>query len=325
MIAVARNEPPKNKLGTVPVFAKREWGCPFPKSGSYSSAAPKSKSGRWRILMAALAASLVQGGFTLGGESAPSSSSASPPATAWARQASLEQFLDKALRNHPEIVAAETQVQSAEAELRRVRFQVARELVALWNDWKVAEQTALEARRLYKSAAISRSELIQVEAKMTTIESQLPYLLGEAGGTGSRKASAARGEEPGELPQGPEVERIAAQLEDLTHFEFFDTPLCDVVGTISDMHQMRFIVDPAVADIEVSIELKGVSLGAGLQAVEDVAREVRFVVRDYGILVVPDDSEAAAKYVSANEFWRQHQSEPKTPGSRKTALPQEKK
>ncbi len=287
------------------------------------TAVRRSESSCSGILMLGLVAWLVHGSFAYGQASAPSSKRTSPAPAARAGVASLEQFLHRALATHPEIVAAQSKVEAAQAELRRTRFQVARELITFWNEWKARERHVARLARLAPSDVVPEHELIEAKGKLAEMESQLPYLLGDVRGTGTGTPAA-----PGEagakrLPAGPEVEKITAALETPAPLEFIDTPLVDVSDTLQDYLQddcgVKFVTDPTVQDVPVSIGMRDIPLGAALQALEDLTPRIRFVVRDYGIQATSDDSDAAATYISAAEFWRERQSQPKPSRSQKTA------
>ncbi len=255
-------------------------------------------------LMVALAASLLPGIPALGGEPAPPSkepASASPSAPS---ATSLEQFLSQALRTHPEILAAEATVELAKAELSRTRFQITRELITLWNERQAQSENVKTLEKLAARGFTEMRDLIEAKGKLAEIETQLSYLLGRMGASRTAAPGAAG---PKRLPEGPHVKSVFDALQKSTEFEFTDVPMQDLADTLADYLKVVFVVDTTVRDVPVTIDVKGVPLGAGLQAVEDITPGIRFVVCDYGILVTPEGSPAAATYISANEFWRQQQ------------------
>ena len=274
------------------------------------------------LVATALVLSLLATNAALGQEPAQPAKAASTENPAWAGITSLEQFLGRALATHPELLAAEAKVASAEAELRRTRFEIARELITFWSDWKTTEDEVARLGSLYEKKVISVGEMIGAKAKLDKMESQLPYLLGTTSGTPQGGRAASREMGPKRLPQGPEVEKVLAVLDAPTELEFIETPLGDVVDTLEDFHHVNTTTDPAVADVPITANIKGVPLAAALQMVEDITPGVRFVVSDYGILATSDISEAAATYVSANEFWREQMGQQKPPAARGPAAPQ---
>ena len=274
------------------------------------------------LVATALVLSLLAANTALGQEPGRPAKAASTENPAWAGITSLEQFLSRALATHPELLAAEAKVASAEAELRRTRFEIARELIVFWNDWKTTEGEVARAGSLYEKNVISVDEMIGAKAKLAKMESQLPYLLGTASGTSQGGRAASREMGPKRLPQGPEVEKVLAVLDELTELEFIETPLGDVVDTLEDYHKIEMTTDPAVADVPVTASIKGIPVAAGLQMLEDTTPGVRFVVTDYGILATSDTSEHASRYISANEFWRERMGEQKPPAAKRPAPPQ---
>ena len=273
------------------------------------------------LVATALVLSLLAANAALGQEPGRPAKAASTETPAWASITSLEQFMSRALATHPEVLAAEAKVASAEAELRRTRFEIARELIMFWSDWKTTEGEVARLKSLYEKKAISLGEMIGAKAKLAKMESQLPYLLGTASGTHQGGRAALREMGPKRLPQGPEVEKVRAVLDELTELQFIETPLGDVVDTLEDFHQVNITTDPAVADVPVTASIKGIPVAAALQLTEDITPGVRFVVTDYGILATSDTSEHATRYISANEFWREQMGEEKPPATRRPAAP----
>jgi len=274
------------------------------------------------LVATALVLSLLAANTALGQEPVGPARAASTEGPAWAGITSLEQFLSRALATHPEVLAAEAKVASAEAELRRTRFEIARELIMFWSDWKTTEGEVARLQSLYEKKVISLDEMIGAKAKLAKMESQLPYLLGTASGAHQGGRAASREMGPKRLPQGPQVEKILAALNEPTELEFIETPLRDVVDTLEDFHKSDMTTDPAVADVPVTASIRGVPVAAALQLMEDVTPGVRFVVTDYGILATSDTSEHASRYVSANEFWREQMGQQKPPATRLPAAPQ---
>lgn len=250
-------------------------------------------------------------------ESAKAAPAESSP---WADTASLEQFLTRTLTTHPEVVAAEAKVALAQAELRQTRFEAARELITFWNEWKAAEQEAAVVTEVYKRGEGSQQLVMAAKAKLSMLESQLRYLLGQADGFRSGSPSAFVPAGPKRAPEGPQVEKIIKALKEPTELEFVDTPLRDVVDTLHDYHKVPMTTDPVAADVPVTASIKDVVLAAALQMAEDVTPGIRFVVTDYGLLATSDTSAAAATYISANEFWRQHV-EPAAPSASESQRP----
>jgi hypothetical protein len=226
---------------------------------------------------------------------------------------SLEAFLDQALRDHPEILAAEAKLRLAQAELTRTRFQITRELIALWNARKSQSETARTLEAKFRDGVCPAEEFIEAKGALTETEAQLSYLLGQMGGAARRPAATAVADSK-RLPQGPCVEKVLAVLDEITELDFIETPLEDVVSVIEDYHRTQMTTDPLVADVPVTACIKDVPVAAALQMIEDITPGVRFVVADYGVLATSDTSEAATRYISANEFWREQSGQQEAAG-----------
>lgn len=281
--------------------------------------ARRRTAGRFVLLALVLLVSLP-GNHALG--QARLSAAKLPPGTSSNANISLEVFLNQALRNHPEILAAEAEVQLAQAELTRTRFQITRELIVLWNTWQSQSETVQALQEKYEAGVGPVQDVIAAKGKLTEAESQLSYLLGRMRGT-DRSAPAPIDEgTPKRLPQGPLVEKVLEALDSPTELEFIETPIQDVANTLMDFHEINFVNDPKLPDLTASISVRGIPLGAALQALEDITLGVRFVVCDYGILVTPDDSHAASTYISANELWREQLSQEKPSTTEPPAAPQ---
>jgi hypothetical protein len=84
-----------------------------------------------------------------------------------------------------------------------------------------------------------------------------------------------------------------------------------VVNKLADLSGVNFVVDNYDLDAcGISVDqatdlfIKDASLGAMLQALEDSMPELRFVVRDYGILVTTEHSRAAEEGCEVGDFCR---------------------
>jgi hypothetical protein len=106
---------------------------------------------------------------------------------------SLEEMLNKALKDNPDIRVAESKVREAEAELNRTRLQVTQKVLAFHHTHeaqkaaiKVAEEELARIRKFLQSKAVSQAEVQQAEnrlsqakAKLAEIDAEMPYLLGQ--------------------------------------------------------------------------------------------------------------------------------------------------
>jgi len=105
----------------------------------------------------------------------------------------LEEMLNKALKDNPDIRVAEAKVREADAELNRTRLQVTQKVLAFHHSResqkaiiKVAEEDLQRIQRLEASKAVSQEDVKQAQqrlsaskAKLAEIEAEMPYLLGQ--------------------------------------------------------------------------------------------------------------------------------------------------
>src|SRR5262245_16162942 len=89
--------------------------------------------------LSALAALLVAAGLVVA-QPAPKKDVPAPKEPSKPAPGSLEDTLDKALRNSADIKSAEAKVREAEAELNRVRQQVLTKATALYSDLNLARR-----------------------------------------------------------------------------------------------------------------------------------------------------------------------------------------
>jgi hypothetical protein len=134
---------------------------------------------------------------TPGGNEEPKPASKKVPPTAVKDQQpaapALDDLLDQALRNNPDVRVAEAKVREAEAELNRVRLQVSQRVVTLHHSLasqrtmvENATQTYSSAEKLYRTNSINQGELraaqstLEAEkAKLATLEAELATVVGK--------------------------------------------------------------------------------------------------------------------------------------------------
>jgi hypothetical protein len=120
-------------------------------------------------------------------------------------------------------------------------------------------------------------------------------------------------------PHGPEAATIRKALSKKTSIDLKQVPLKDAVAKFAEMSGVNFVLDvPALddagisADQQTDVSIKDAALGAILQAFEDLGPPMRFVVREYGVLLTTDHSRAAEEACRIGEFWQSDSnSEPK--------------
>jgi hypothetical protein len=278
---------------------------------------------------------------------------------------SLEEMLDTALKNSPDIKTAEAKVREAEAELNRVRHQVFTKVISLRNEIDAARKTLeyLEgihsrAFRATQGRAASQEEIQAAQASVDSQKAKLTQLqadldaalgkwklstLGEIEGTifysngasaeglyaidiGSNTSVVRPGQtvhtlnafntlghminvNANQAVQAPMAERIRAALDKTVKLEEprAEQPLKEALESFRQKAGIdvpfRYLLGNKAA--EPVLLLKGeLPVGAWLQVFEDSAPEVRFVVREYGILVTTRDRVPEGA-VRVHDFWRQ--------------------
>lgn len=105
----------------------------------------------------------------------------------------LEEMLNKALKDNPDIRVAEAKVREADAELNRTRLQVTQKVLAFHYSResqkaviKFAEENLQRVHKLNSTHAISQEDvkvgeqqLTAAKTKLAEIEAEMPYLLGQ--------------------------------------------------------------------------------------------------------------------------------------------------
>jgi hypothetical protein len=265
----------------------------------------------------------------------------------------LEQMLELALLNNPDLRVADAKARAADAELQRMRLTVSQKVVLLYNNLEgtratvqLQEKQLARLRQLQQGGAVPESEVTEIEAKLilaktdlAKLESELQYLLGQPNLKGradveklwqehfgvktaeqkdvyakwlksleqhekddaakatTRAAIAFLAQQQG-LNSAATVnhsmtEKLRAALEKTIEFKQENLSVRDLFSNLQDSGQFEIplIFKDQSGDVTpASISFKSVSLGALLQWVEDEVPEHRFVVRDYGLVLMKRDS-----------------------------------
>jgi len=229
----------------------------------------------------------------------------------------LEDAVEQAMRGNPDVLLAESVVQQARAELNAVKLGVARDLTQLY----AARRGAQEGRRI-AAERISRLEVLvedgrvssvelqdaiaglgEADARVTEIEAQIRYLVGQGGDVASQEKSRSA---------KPERRLVAVRHRDTSekHEEWLarevsidfgsrgegeeEDPLTgrDVADALArEIEGLRFVTramdgDPlADFDLDLDVEVLSGSVESILMMLSDVG-SVAFLARDYGFLVM---------------------------------------
>ncbi len=230
----------------------------------------------------------------------------------------LDEALAAAMERNPNIITAQAKARLAEAELNAVRMETAGKIATLWSELRSQEELLASAEARFKSEEHlnkvggepktypdAKTAMIDAAAKLARTKSALRYMIGVAVSTNVSTNNATTTDvscvgrlellpKPAQLPRGPMVEKVRQALLAPTQMEFVDTPFFDVVDYLKAYHEIEIQLDehsfPMAQkgfprDTKMTFNLKGISLAAAIQAIEDQYPPLRFVVRDYGILI----------------------------------------
>jgi len=210
--------------------------------------------------------------------------------------ANLETAISGALQNHPDLVAAQAKINQARAEYDSVRLEVVRKTVAAWSTLRAKRD---EIEHVKKMAASKGNEaekgeiqrhLIDLQANLEQLATELHYMTQFTGGLANYNNGpsfdTALGKEP-QVPITALAKETALRMALPVSVEYFDVSLFDVVDQLHMMTGVNIQIHSGVdRDALISIKLKQSSLAGVLQAIEDITNH-RFVIRNYGIMVVP--------------------------------------
>ncbi len=234
--------------------------------------------------------------------------------------ATLDQALSLALESSPKVMAAKSRVTLAEAELTAARMDAAHRTVELWTERQTLQlkyqDILAENQRLHK--ANPTPLLIEAGAQLTQLEMELRCLIGQTSFTASRgglsmtATSFERPAKPLQLPRGTVVQRTRDALLTNTEITFVNAPVEEVGEYLKDRHKINniFVDSKALREVggghplDITIDVRGVSLIAAFEAMEDLYPQLKIVVRDYGLLVTTPERAREEGYLPAVDFIR---------------------
>jgi hypothetical protein len=267
---------------------------------------------------------------------------------------SLEDLIDKALKNNADIRAAEAKVREAEAELNRVRHQIVAKVATLKHDITTAKkmleftdkQAGLVAESIRRGAGSQqelqaalaavekqKADLARLETEMQSLTGGWKNVIGSVafspdggrivfgGEDGSVRIWDVRtgmhlNDVTGRVTwtvdssasvQTPMAERIKAALNKSVKIDASkgELPLTEVLAYLVQKAgiDVPFRLIGKLDDVPVSLMKGDLPLGAWLQVFED-SGDVRFVIREYGILVTAT-SRVPKGAISVQDFWKQ--------------------
>jgi hypothetical protein len=290
---------------------------------------------------------LLFGGLSAGGQTpeiqkALKKKLAAEKSAAVTPQSPLDDLLAKALKDNPDLHVAEAKVQEAQASLNQARLQIVQKIVSLHQRMAaqrrtvaLAEARVVTAKRAFENKVTPADDVLQSEAvlqkaksELAQVEAEMTYLIGQQP-KGLRLVHVVGGMDPElfdpssvlrhikPLPPAPVRRDMAEKIRkalDVTVklIDAGDLNVKDFLEYLQEKGDINFhLVDAALGDNPVNIRLaKAVSLGAACQLLEDKCG-LRFVVRDYGIMVVDHSAVPPAGAVLLSDFWKsEHKGQP---------------
>jgi hypothetical protein len=107
------------------------------------------------------------------------------------------------------------------------------------------------------------------------------------------------------LAPGPVTDKLRKALDQPVTIMATDQPLSHVLKLIRDANPDVHIQFPRTLNLEgkVTVRLENIPLGAAMQLLEDMVPDLRVVVRDYGLLLVKEDS-LPPRALLLEDFWK---------------------
>jgi hypothetical protein len=283
-----------------------------------------------RNVVVSTAAVLLAGGLAWG-EPAPGDAKEKPKEPAG--KSKLEEMLEKALRDNPDVRLAAAKVEEAEAELNRARLQVVQKVAALYQGLE-AQRAAVEAakteldrmQRLSATGGASSSDLEATQAKLmesktklAALEAEAAYLVGkQPQGFDEKRTQGAvdagvqwlrTHQEDRAAFQGPDAERIRAALDKPLTMKEMEDDLVELLSIVGqhfedDSGGLQIMVKEGLpTGRKFKVHFDRVKYGAVLEWLEDVLPNHRIVVRSYGLVIVPADKLPPGAPL-LHDFWK---------------------
>jgi hypothetical protein len=253
----------------------------------------------------------------------------------------LEDWLERAARNHPDIKVAEAKLRTAAAELGRARSQVMQQVLSLHyaiqaqklvvDRLEIAYQSTKDPKHASREEFEKiRGDRIAAKAKLSELQAQVDHLVGKPKQDAHQTSVAQalrwlalqqRGAAFVDLdndgivdllitgkaaaPKGPLAERIRKALNESLSLNAQERTLDEVLGMVrrAQPDLVIQVKDPQVRTRKLTMRFTDLSLGAALQLLEDNLAGQRVVVREYGLLITPEKPLPVGA-VPLVEFWK---------------------
>ncbi len=220
---------------------------------------------------------------------------------------SLDEMIELAQKNSPEVIIAEAQLREAEARLRQAKLEATQRAIELFRDRTALEagrQSVREKEELYKkgrgdlqSLQLAQQRLAELEASAASANAALEMMatqptgerdrFGGTGGLHPEPEPLVRVERP-ELPEDPENE-ILQVLDEPVSIEFEDEQIVNIGRFISEYLGINIVVDPAADGVVDYMQIHDLSLRDTLHALADTKEGICFVIRDSYIFATTEE------------------------------------
>ena len=230
----------------------------------------------------------------------------------------VETLLKSTLEHHPDVLLARSKLQAAEAELRQAEMKAMKELMLARGLWEAANQNVIALRN-----KAGKSEELRVElSSLAAIEWELKFMTGARADSeiiakplveaSNSENSFSGNANPFVLesayPRPERFDAIKDSLKKVLTINFHSMPLNDAMQFLSEGSGLKILLDEELLTesgfpVEglVTCDLGDLELYSAIQAIEDLYRPLRFVVRDYGILLTTDRRQLS-KMISVWDF-----------------------
>jgi hypothetical protein len=204
--------------------------------------------------------------------------------------------------------------------------------------WNTAERLRTQGSKLISDEEYrgAKASLEFAKAELAKLQAELPYLLGRAPTTPHRvelrldtnylntsHIERLRGET--ELPTryaeiafvagaraaltGDTAEKLRAALDKPLNMTFKKTPMANVAQELQTWTGVAVQLAPGAEQYTLTADFSPLPLGAAFQLLEDAEPNIRFVVRDYGILAVVQTNMPPGA-VTVHDFWKASKQKP---------------
>lgn len=243
--------------------------------------------------------------------------------------ATLDEKIAAALKNHPDIKAAEAKKLLAEAELDQAKLAITQRVSAASSRVELAkaklieaEEDAVIADKVMKMSGASELEkakyakarpaLIAAKAELAAAELELLQLVGSAVKVEAKPVLGDPERPVTKVPRGPAIEQLEAATKRMVSLDLkevkLDAALASIIGGDGDV----IIRGPKAATNPITVKQKSpVAFGAAVELLIDEfnlanpGNTYQVYVREYGLLielkggVAPKDAITLSEFVAA--------------------------